>query len=1389
MGRDVPDLFPIPAESADLDFRFHVGTSVLIEFAVSHTPADVLRELVQNEYDAGGTELAIEFAADHLVVRGNGKIIDSKGWKRLSVMLGHGLVAGAGDRVEPKVNGIGSKNFGLRSLFLLGDRVHVMSGGRRTILDRTEGALARPLPHPDSRGRPGVTLVVPYRQADDGPLRAFNERYETDALNTIAAELAPTLIKLAHPGPGKDLRAVVLRSARLGHDLRWRQSARADRSAPNVIRRMAQLIDQGAPLDSPPDAITEMEYQHVVIPPPGLPKPNIPGYFRVPAGRIRLSVSVRIRRGRLDLGTPGIFYYPIGASRARTGFGFSISAPFEMTEDRSQLIDPQNSGWNAWLIQESAAFAIRLLPGRLLATFGPEAFVAFDPQAAGSSTVPALSEEIDRLLRTEPCWPTRATTGRARRAVQAPIGSLAVPVSPALADFTARTLRPADLLHAGIAARPDTRAIATALGGKAFTVNSLVRLRSAGQHTQGLAIKFDETAEVSRYFTDFPGALRDLAVQQRFSAALDGCRADLSDDHKKDLRTSPTTMTGAGTLASLNSLWTVDEALTAVVSKDRTLHPGLVDSKVLSGLCRAFNFSRWAIETAGRLATGDASAEERDALARYVRGRPALSQKAWAALRRSPLLPDHRGAWTAPADMVSWSASGASLLEPALHLPTCADEANESLRPLRLRSAVRGGDLVALAKLVEQGTVAPAVMSRATVRLHQLLTPSVLAQLKSIKFLETGQGAVTAPADAYIRSDRLVAVLGEEAPYAAGMPVRLLQRLGCRTEPRADDIRAALSKLRAADRGVNRLEVVYRALVAALRRERRPAGQLRDEPVIWTGDRWEAPGGCLVGADYRTAFLGAVTVLPEALRDAWVFLGAYQRPTEAHWRRLLVRVGELYGQRQVPRRVAEALRRAYRHLDGLPEGLTSGTRCLLDDQHSLHSPDEAAAGSFLINDDPALASAALAAAVPVAFADASDPRVIKFFNAAGARPLSASAALVSTEYGPEAPPDDTQQANGLLARLHNPNFASAVAALASTVSGPDRSRTAASLTARFTRITRITVVDGIRRRYRVAGQAVTVAADYDIGDDQIVLGRVAGSRELRRAVASAVAVLADPGRLGEQVLGDAVYFLLCCRSAREMQRELERRKVAWRPGIEPDTEDTEDADDEDVASLADAISRKVVREAMTGRSGTPEAQQTPAPSSARAPRPPLPDLRDVQPRPAGTASAPSQRREAASGGGGFSTWSPRSHQEAEDDKAVGRRGEEIVLGIERERVSRLGLPPDRVTWTADTVPGADHDIKSADDDGNDLWVEVKSTTGRDGQFSWPVAEFRLAVRARHRYVLYRVYEADTTAPSYRRIRDPIGSFDAGQLRLDLDRLTGDVGALTASTAPDDPPRT
>jgi Domain of unknown function (DUF3883) len=1382
----------VQVEEIKLDFQFRVGTSLLEEFAVSHTPADVLRELVQNEYDAEGTELRIDFGTDSLVVRGNGNPIDEDGWDRLSVMLGTGLVAGLAQSIRPKVNGIGSKNFGLRSLFLFGDRIHIMSRGRQTILDRTRGTLAKPLPHPESSGGRGVTLRVPYRQTAEGPLRAFNKQFEAESLEAITTELAPTLVKLAHPGPGKDLRAVVLQSTRLGYGLRWRQSARADQAISNLLRRTARVDVQGPQLADVPETLRELEYQHAVRPPAGLDLPPVPGYFRVPGGRIRLAISVRVRRARLDLGANGIFYYPIGAGRSRTGFPFSVSAPFQMIEDRSQIVDPQNSPWNAWLIKEAAAFAIRLLPERLFPAFGPDSFLAFNPQAASSATAPLLAEEIERLLRSEPCWPTQATIGRTKRLACAGVTSTVVPVNQALADFCAETLASQALLHVGLVTRIETRSMAIQMGARRFTVGSLVRLRCAGASNEEIDTKLTST-EAEFDFKSFPDALQNLRLQQRFAAAIDACRQELSADNKKDLRRSATTMTAAGTLASPDTpLWISDDALADVVSGDRVLHPGLTGYKVLPALCQPFKFSSWAIDTANRVRAGSASEKERGALVQYVRGHPTLSHKAWNAIRRAPVLPDHRGEFCAPSNMVNPSARGAALLEPALHLAKSTDEANESLRPLRFRTSVQGADLVALARLVEQGTVSPTVMRRALTRLGRLLTPAILAQLKSTRFLETELGMVMAPVDVYVRTDRLVTVLGEEAPYVIDLPKNLLQRLGCRVYSRADDIIFSLDKLREAGDRVTRVDVVYQELAMAFRRERRQASHLHDKAIISIDARWEAPKDCLVGRDNQNAFLGAVTVLPEVLRDTWVFLGVPDLPTESHWRRLLMRADELYGAQQpVPQRVADALRRAYRNLDALPDQMRSDTNCLLDDQRRLHTPDEAAEGTFLFNDDPALATAARSANLSIAFADTSDQNVRQFFAAVGTRRLSSVVTERGTEYGADLPPDDSLRVTVSLARLHDPSFGSAVAAFASEALGPDPSRTPSRLIARLARIKQISIVNGITRQYNLSGHIVSVASGYDVRDDLIVLDRVASSHELRRSVADAVAIIA-----GSSSLGDTIYFLLRSKSIREMQRELERRKVAWQPELSPTLDDSEDVDeaediDDVMASLADAISRNALRDALSGGTGTtsmspastsaPPLEPAPTPSTP----PPLPDLEAIQPRPAAATGPPSHRSSAAPGGGGYGSWSPPSQADTEYDRLIGRRGEEIILNVERERVKQLGFPPERVVWAADITPGADHDIKSVDDDGEDLWIEVKSTTSRNGNFRWPVAEFRLAVRARHRYVLYRVYEAATIAPSWSRIRDPIGSFDAGRIRLDLDQLVGDAGPLVEHPEADD----
>ena len=81
----------------DSELTYAVTSGVLEQFAQGHSAGDVLRGLVQNEYDAGGRSLSVSFAPQGLDVRGSGRVIDPAGRLRLSVMLGTGHVVGGGD--------------------------------------------------------------------------------------------------------------------------------------------------------------------------------------------------------------------------------------------------------------------------------------------------------------------------------------------------------------------------------------------------------------------------------------------------------------------------------------------------------------------------------------------------------------------------------------------------------------------------------------------------------------------------------------------------------------------------------------------------------------------------------------------------------------------------------------------------------------------------------------------------------------------------------------------------------------------------------------------------------------------------------------------------------------------------------------------------------------------------------------------------------------------------------------------------------------------------------------------------------------------------------------------------------------------------------------------
>ena len=64
-------------------FRTRIGASIVEEFVAGHDASDVLRALVQNEFDAGGNRVSVSFGATALAISGNSGPIDASRWSRL----------------------------------------------------------------------------------------------------------------------------------------------------------------------------------------------------------------------------------------------------------------------------------------------------------------------------------------------------------------------------------------------------------------------------------------------------------------------------------------------------------------------------------------------------------------------------------------------------------------------------------------------------------------------------------------------------------------------------------------------------------------------------------------------------------------------------------------------------------------------------------------------------------------------------------------------------------------------------------------------------------------------------------------------------------------------------------------------------------------------------------------------------------------------------------------------------------------------------------------------------------------------------------------------------------------------------------------------------------
>jgi hypothetical protein len=703
--RGTPPIWTPPKISAD-DLTFRFANSLLDEFVLGHSFDDVLRELVQNEYDASGTQMSVNFGVDALEITGSGEPIDADGWKRLSVMLGTGNIIGDTQQVAEKINGLGSKNQGLRTLFLFGDKIYVRSDGKQTVLDVRNGALPRPRPDPSSAGSRGVRITVPYRTQPQGKLEPFTIERERALMDCIAAELAPTLIKLAHPRGKHSITRVLVTSKRCGRQLMWSQSVKqmATRGLKGtLLRRRIRTDDCSNGTGQPvrPQTIEELEFQRVLSIPAEFGQRNIPDYFVVPARRIRLALSFRMRGKRIDRNQPGHYFYPLGARDGSTGIALSVCAPFEMNANRSDLVDPESSPWNRWLLDQAIAVSQELLNIDWLVRFGADAYLAlFHP--APSPSKQSLADALYTHLCKATCWPTRARqTDQPKQPVFVKAADLVLPDTAALD----RLLTDRHYLDDRLGRVADLHQVVDKCGALRFSTNSLVRLRCAGKDTPELETQLKKE-EANYYYTNFPDSLRSLETQRKLVMALDAVGQRLSRENKTDLRKTKTTLAADGSLAPCESLQAIDPEIEQIspIPPNRRLHPALLSSKVLRKLAQPSKPGAWVKDAAARVTNSTIGEAERDALYRYIiQHGTQLSREVRRTLKSVPVLRDQYDAWVAPGQIINPKARGVEQIKAALHLPH-ADYAHDTAlaKSLFFRKKIDGNDLEAYAQIVAQ---------------------------------------------------------------------------------------------------------------------------------------------------------------------------------------------------------------------------------------------------------------------------------------------------------------------------------------------------------------------------------------------------------------------------------------------------------------------------------------------------------------------------------------------------------------------------------------------------------------------------------------------------------------------------------------------------------------
>jgi hypothetical protein len=882
---------------------------------------------------------------------------------------------------------------------------------------------------------------------------------------------------------------------------------------------------------------------------------------------------------------------------------------------------PIDTPWNRWLVRQAVSLTMDVLRDDLFQLFGADAYLAL--RSRGEARPDWFRKGLAQELKTASCWPSRVTTkGKiefrsAKEIVNAEV--------PALDGF----LPNERYLHPRLAGVSEIREMAQQFGTQPFTLNSLIRLRCAGNNSSDLNTKLNN--EANWHFTGYDDALRDVDRQVKMATALTELSRRLSPQNRDDLRDTRSTLAADGSLQKGTDLYPVDSSIreASLAQPFERLHFRLLNT-VIEKFCKPFSIHDWILGVTGRVKEGTADEGERQSLYRFLLAHgETLKARTFALVRHAQVVRNHRVEWVKPCDLVSRRIPFFATLEPILNAPPSELESQKALvEKIRPRTNIRSEDIVAFAHHVADNPGLSAAFENVLLRSRKLLTTRLADQLSRIAFLQSDLGAPAAPIALHLRTTENLACLDQEDGFVPGRNPQLYRALKCLTAPSSSTLLTVFARLRRQGRGPRNPSIIYQCFIAALERERVSRSTHGAAQILWVKGAYYAPSEVLVGA-FIPRFFDDLPVVraPETLVTAYAVLGAHRQPTDDHWRRFFLTFSERHSERMLRRASEEwrALVLAYRSrgTNGVPDGTATNEGFLLSRRGTLHTLTDLREARYLEDDFPELSEAIEKAQVGVAFAELTDG-TREFLLGLGLKRLSAVCHPGPPEILGELPSPEwfgDEYQTRLLEKLRHPLFAKALIALGRVearrgihVQLPQES----DVRRRLTQIETIAFAADIRRTYRTGAAALSVSVEEATVENRFVVVSARSRYDLKNLLAYGLAELLGAVRIEEKrALALAILPLLQCRNADEIATLLRRQGVPWT--APPQEARDKESEIDDLPPPAEGAMENVIRQLTNGLfRSAPSAAQVTAASA-----PPSPTVIAPTDEPAPVVEAPS----------------------------------------------------------------------------------------------------------------------------------------------------------------------